>query len=205
MSDTDYCYPPDYKVLKNKLEIRDADQLDRAERLFVAQRALEEFPNGNFDLAHLCAIHRHLFQDVFEWAGKVRTVEISKSGSQFQFRQFIETGMTDVHRRIKTHNYLRNLPADQFADLAGEIMGDINYVHPFREGNGRTQLYFYKQLAEHAGHEIDLTQLDKAVWMAASKQAHDGNYTPMGICLRLTIKGHAHGRDDPEEEAEHEL
>ncbi len=205
MSDTDYCYPPDYKVLKNKLGIRDADQLDRAERRFVAQRALEGFPTGNFDLTHLCAIHRHLFQDVFDWAGDIRTVEISKGGSQFQFRQYIETGMADVHRRIKTHNSLRNLPADQFADLAGEILGDINYVHPFREGNGRTQLYYFKQLAGQAGHTVDLTQIAQSTWMAASKQAHEGNYAPMSACLLNTIEGYSHGHDDPEEEPEHEL
>ena len=162
MSDNEYCYPPDYTILKNKLGLRDARQLDRAERRLVTQRAVESMPIGDFDLVHLRSLHRHLFQDVYDWAGDIRNVEISKGGSQFQFRQYIEAGMADVHRRIKTHNYLRNLPADQFADLAGEILGDINYVHPFREGNGRTQLYFFKQLAERAGHSADLTQIDKS-------------------------------------------
>lgn len=205
MSDAEYCYPPDYRVLKNKLDLRDAKELERFEREFVTLRAMEELPTGDFDLTHLCRLHRHLFQDIFDWAGDIRTVEISKGGSQFQFRQFIETGMNDVHRRIKTHNYLRNLPADRFADLAGEILGDINYVHPFHEGNGRTQLYFYKQLAAQAGHVADLTQIGKTSWMTASKQAHQGDYAPMSACLLGSIDGHSHGRDDPEEEQEHEL
>ncbi|MBM1556230.1 Fic family protein [Sulfitobacter mediterraneus] len=204
MSDADYCYPPDYTVLKNRLGLRDADHLDRAERRLVTQRALEPLPIGDFDLAHLRALHHHLFQDVFEWAGDLRTVEISKGGSQFQFRQYIETGMTDVHRRITAHNYLRNLPADQFADLAGEILGDINYVHPFREGNGRTQLYFYKQLAEQAGHAVDLTQIEAPAWMDASRQAHEGNYAPMASCLSQTLAGRSRGHGDPEEEPEHD-
>lgn len=203
MSDDVYCYPPDYTVLKNKLGLRDKAQLDRAERRLVTQRALEPLPVGGFDLAHLRALHHHLFQDVFDWAGELRTVEISKGGSQFQFRQFIETGMADVHRRITAHNYLRNLSADQFADLAGEILGDINYVHPFREGNGRTQLYFYKQLAEQAGHVVDLTRIAKSAWMAASKQAHEGNYAPMATCLAQTLAGRGH--DDAEEEPEYEV
>lgn len=203
MSDTDYCYPPDYRVLKNKLNLRTTEELERVEREFVTLRAMEDLPTGDFDLAHLRAIHRHLFQDVFDWAGEIRTVEISKGGSQFQFRQYIETGMTDVHRRIKTHNYLRNLPTDQFADLAGEILGDINYVHPFREGNGRTQLYYFKQLAENAGHQTDLTRIEQKAWMAASKQAHQGNYAPMSTCILETLQDRSHGHDDQEEE--HEL
>jgi len=155
MSDTKYCYPPDYSVLKNKLDLRDADLLERAERRLVVLRVLEGIPSGEFDLAHLKAIHRHMFQDIFDWAGETRTTEISKGGSQFQFRQYIETGMADIYRRIKAHDYLKNLSADQFAGLAGEIIGDINYVHPFREGNGRTQMQYLKQLAEQAGHAID--------------------------------------------------
>ena len=82
MSDRDYCYPPDFTVLRNKLGIRNLRTLDAAERLFVTQRLLEAAPEGDFDLAHLKAIHRHLFQDVYEWAGEVRTVEIVKSGSR---------------------------------------------------------------------------------------------------------------------------
>ena len=179
MSDRRYCYPPDFAVLINKLDLRDADQLERAERRLVVQRSQETIPTGDFDLAHLKAIHFHLFQDIFEWAGEIRETEISKGKSQFQFRQYIETGMADVHRRIKTHNYLKNLSPDLFAELAGEIMGDINYVHPFREGNGRAQMQYLKQMTEQAGHGIDLTLIEKDAWMAASQKAHLGDYKPM--------------------------
>ncbi len=187
MSDTKYCYPPDYLVLKNKLDLRDADLLERTERRLVVQRVLEGIPTGDFDLAHLKAIHRHMFQDIFDWAGEIRTTEISKGGSQFQFRQYIETGMADVHRRIKAHGYLKNLPSEQFADLAGEILGDINYVHPFREGNGRTQMQYLKLLAEQAGHAIDLTAIEKDAWMDASQNAHLGDYQPMSRCIAVSI------------------
>lgn len=187
MSDAEYCYPPDFTVLKNKLGLRDAAELDYFEREFVLNRANQSLPKGDFDLAHLCAIHHHLFQDVYDWAGQIRTVEISKGGSQFQFRQYIETGMSDVHRRIRTHDYLRNLEPDDFASLAGEIIGDVNYVHPFREGNGRTQLYLFKQLAEKAGHKTDLQRLNAKDWMAASRKAHMGDYEPLATCLRRTL------------------
>ena len=71
MSDRDDCYPPDYTVLRNRLDIRDAATLEAAERELVALRLLEPVPAGDFDLDHLKAIHRHLFQDVYAWAGDV--------------------------------------------------------------------------------------------------------------------------------------
>lgn len=189
MSDPIYCYPPDHLVLRNKLNLRDAVQLDFFERELVAQRTTEEAPSGQFDLAHLRAIHRHLFQDVYDWAGELRTVEIAKGGNQFQFRQYITTGMADVHRRIVAAKFLKGLSARAFADKAGEIIGDINYVHPFREGNGRTQALYLEALAREAGHPIDLTQIVRASWMEASKAAHAGRYTPFGDCIHAALVG----------------
>ncbi len=179
MTEDPYTYPGS-SVLRNRLDITDAARLDYLEREVVTQRATEGVPQGRFDLAHLCAFHRHLFLDVYGWAGKVRTVEIAKDGHQFQFRRFIATGMADVLRRLKAANILRGLDRAAFAAAAGEIMGDVNYVHPFREGNGRTQLYYLEQLAKQAGHPIDLSRLDPDGWIAASQAAHNGDYKPMG-------------------------
>lgn len=176
--DTLYLYPGS-AVLRNKFGIVDKERLEQIERLFVVERAAEGIPKGGFDLAHLRAIHRHLFQDVYEWAGELRKIEIAKDGHQFQFRQYLETGMADVTRRLQKANFLKGLSWADFAAKAGEIMGDVNYVHPFREGNGRTQLYFLEQLAEQAGHPIDLRRLDPQRWIAASRTAHKGDYKPM--------------------------
>ena len=196
MSDQEYCYPPDYTVLRNKHNLTDAAELDYFEREFVTFRATQDLPSGNFDLNHLCAIHRHLFQDVYDWAGEIRIVEIAKGGTQFQPLRYIEMGMADVHRRITGNDYLRGLTAGAFADRAAEIVGDINHAHPFREGNGRTQLYFYKLLAQRAGHDVDLTRLKQAEWMSASRAAHLGDYEPMARCLRATLpeRERAHAR-----------
>lgn len=187
MSDQTYCYPPDFTVLRNRFGIRDAVQLDAVEREFVAERMTQALPSGAFDLAHLQAIHRHLFQDVYDWAGELRTVEIAKGGSQFQFRRFIETGMADVHRRLAAQDFLRGLPPHAFAERAGELLGDVNYVHPFREGNGRAQLIYLKQLARQAGHPLDLTRLDRDSWMEASREAHLGRYEAMGRCIARAL------------------
>lgn len=183
MSDDHYVIPGT-TVLRNKLGITDAAELDRAERLLVVQRTVEGIPTGNSDLSHLRAIHRHLFQDVYEWAGEVRTLEISKGGSQFQFARFIEAGMDDVHRRLVQKRFLTGLSADAFADYAGQIIGDVNYVHPFREGNGRTQLEYLRQLGERAGHGLNPDRLDPDTWQSASRDAHLGDYSTMAHAIR---------------------
>jgi cell filamentation protein len=178
VSDDPYTLPGS-SVLRNKLGITATAQLDREERRWSTQRASEGIPTGNFDLLHLRAIHRHLFQDIYAWAGEVRTVEIAKNGHQFQFRRFIATGMADIHRRLTAANFLRSLTRTSFAKAAGTIMGDVNYVHPFREGNGRTLAYYREQSAEQASHPIDLQGIDPKGWIDASSAAHAGNYTFM--------------------------
>ena len=187
MTDKVYCYPPDYTVLKNKLGIRNTGKLELTEREFVTERIAQGVPEGNFALVHLQAIHKHLFQDVYEWAGQIRTVEISKGTDQFQPRQYIETGMADVHRRIVGAGYLRGTDATGFARQAGKFIGDVNYVHPFREGNGRTQAQYLKQLTERSGHRLDLAKLEPARWIEASRQAHKGEYEPMAQAIRAAL------------------
>jgi cell filamentation protein len=85
-----YVYPGT-TILRNRLGITDAKTLDRLERRLVVQRIRQGVPVGSFDLIHLRGIHRHLFQDIYDWAGELRSVEINRAGQQFQFRQFIET------------------------------------------------------------------------------------------------------------------
>jgi cell filamentation protein len=79
--------------------------------------------------------------------------------------------MSDVHRRIVAANRFEGLSAEAFARAAGEIMGDVNYVHPFREGNGRAQLFYLKQLSHAAGHVLDLRHIDAGAWIEASRRA----------------------------------
>lgn len=185
--DAEYCYPPTFTVLKNKLNIRDAVRLDVVERRFVVARIASGIPTGDFDLGHLKAIHRHLFQDIYHWAGEIRTVEISKGGQQFQFRRFIETGVADIHHRLTSQHYLRGLTVAEFADRAGQIIGDVNYAHPFREGNGRVQLLYLEQLAAQAGHSLDLRRIGRIRWMEASRLAHFGEYAQMTSCISAAI------------------
>ena len=173
-----YLYPGT-DVLWNRFGIRDNATLDRVERGFVQQRIEEGAPTGQFDLEHLRAIHRHLFQDVYDWAGQLRTVELTKGQSQFIPFQRIEMGVADVHRRLVAGRFHRGLDQGAFAAAAAVTIGDLNHVHPFREGNGRTQLEYLRQLADRAGHELDLDRLRPEQWIAASRAAHLGEYNLM--------------------------
>jgi cell filamentation protein len=193
VNDDPYTYPGS-SVLRNRLGITNGARLDYVERELVTQRATEGIPAGRFDLIHLRAIHRHLFQDVYDWAGEIRTVEIAKGSHQFQFRRYIETGMADIHRRLERARFLRRLSRAAFAAAAGEIMGDVNYVHPFREGNGRAQMFYLEQLAAQAGHPIALSRIDSARWIAASRAAHDGDYRLMGDEIGRALTAQRRGR-----------
>lgn len=195
MSEVDdpYVYPGT-SILRNLLGTSDPDFLDKQERRLVVLRSRRGVPRGAFDLTHLRAIHRHLFQDIYDWAGELRTVEISKGSQQFQFRRTIETGMADVHGRLVRSRFLKGLSAAAFAQQAAVIVGDINYVHPFREGNGRTQMHYLKQLAGEAGYALDPTQIAKPEWLAASISSHAGDYGPMVSVIGQALKPAPGGR-----------
>ena len=95
--------------------------------------------------------------------------------------------MSDVHRRIVMEHNFQGCEPTVFARKAAKIIGDINYVHPFRDGNGRTQLQYLKQLGERAGHPVDLTRLQKDSWIKASKEAHLARYDGMMRCIEDTL------------------
>jgi cell filamentation protein len=102
--------------------------------------------------------------------------------------------MADVHARLVRSGFLKGHIAADFAEQAAVILGDINYIHPFREGNGRTQLQYLKQLAEEAGHALDLTRIRGPEWIAASVASHAADYQPMATVLAGALKPRSGGR-----------
>ncbi len=87
--------------------------------------------------------------------------------------------MANVHRRLTDGNFLADRSLEDFASEAARILGDVNYVHPFREGNGRTQLFYLEQLSRRAGHALDLAGVNPERWIAASRASHEGDYMIM--------------------------
>jgi cell filamentation protein len=182
-----YCYPGT-SVLKNRLDLRDQAQLDAFEALITAQRSEEPLPRGKLGYTHYRAIHRHLFQDVFDWAGRSRTVRIAKSGSMFCYPEHIGGEMRKLFARIKTERFLRSLPALEFAQRAAHIVAELNAIHPFREGNGRTQLTYLTLLAARAGHPLALDRMDPAAMLAAMVKSFKDDERPLAALIEGLIE-----------------
>lgn len=181
----DYVYPGT-TVLRNKAGIQDQTALDAFEADATAVRMLEllEQPlEGRFDFAHLCAIHRHLFQDVYEWAGEIRTVDISRDTSRFANMALIERYLGGVLGRLPAENWLRGLQPEPFVARLAHYMGEINATYPFREGNGRTQRVFCALLAEQAGYFIDFESVDQAQMYRVMIANFNGNDKPLEALL----------------------
>jgi cell filamentation protein len=161
-----YCYAGS-DVLKNRPGLRSQEALDAFEAAATAQRADEPLPAGRMSVSHYYAVHRHLFQDVFSWAGKPRRVRLSKDGSTFCYPEHIGREMLLLFSSLKAKRFLSDLPPDAFATEAAAFLSTLNAIHPFREGNGRTQLAFLALLADRAEHPLDLERLDPDSFLAA--------------------------------------
>ena len=180
-----YAYP-DTQVLRNKADIRDQVALDAFEADATAVRMLEliEAPiQGAFDLQHLCAVHRHLFQDVYDWAGEIRTVDISREDSRFANFALIESYLGRKLRGLVAEDFLRGLDPDRFIARLTHYMSEINAAHPFREGNGRVQRLFCSQLASQAGYFIDFETVDQARMYEAMIASFNGDEKPLAALL----------------------
>jgi cell filamentation protein len=184
--DDPYCYPGT-SVLKNRLNLRDQTDLEAFEAEITAQRAAEPLPAGRLSYAHYQAIHRHLFQDVYAWAGTIRTVRISKGGSAFCYPENIDREMHRLFAALAVRNFLRGLSADTFAAEATHFLTELNAIHPFREGNGRTQLSYLTLLAEQAKHPLHLERLKPTEIMAAIIKSFGGDEAPLLAVLERLV------------------
>jgi len=173
-----YCYPGT-TVLKNKIGIKDQKKLDAFEAEMSSQRATEPLPAGTLDQQHYRAVHKHLFGDVYTWAGKLRTVRIAKGGSMFCYPESIDREMGKLFKQFATAKYFKNLSADAFAKNAAHFLAELNAIHPFREGNGRSQLTFLIMLAERAGHALDLNRMNPDAILNAVIASFGGKEKPL--------------------------
>ncbi len=176
-ADDTYCYPGT-DVLRNKAEITNAQDLDTYEGELSTLRSIEILENpivGQFDLAHLQRIHLALFQDVYDWAGKIRTVDISRGNSRFANVRFIESAANEIFNKLARENWLNGLDADALSKRLAHYLSEINALHPFREGNGRVQRIFISQLSLSAGYQLDYSDLEQEQIYQAMELAFNGD------------------------------
>ena len=188
-----YCYP-NTDVLINKLNIRNDEELSIAERDITTFRLakLFEAPISNkFDFSLLCDIHKSIFQDIYDWAGEIRRGEFLLKGvSIFCRGSLIKYNADIIFENLANEKYLCNLNKKLFISRMAYYMGEINALHPFREGNGRTLREFFRQLSLNAGFLLDFRKIDKEQLLIADINALNGNYGDLINILGKAIKKH---------------
>jgi cell filamentation protein len=182
-----YCYPAT-SVLINRLGTRDQATLDAFEAEMTSDRASEPLPAGRLSYTHYRAIHRHLFQDVYSWAGKIRTVRIAKDGNAFCYPEHIDREMRRLFVALAKERYFRSLKGSAFAAKAAHFVAELNAIHPFREGNGRTQLSFLTVLAERAGHSLALERVQPVAILRATITSFSGNEKLLAAVISRLIE-----------------
>jgi cell filamentation protein len=147
-----------FGILRNKLGCVTAEDLTRKASEYATARLLQltDSPiNGRFDIPHLRAIHRHIFQDVFPWAGDFREVMTARTGSfGFPPPQYLIPSLETLLAALKAENHLKALTPDTFAIRAAHYLGEINAIHPFREGNGRSQREYTRRKQRSLPHQL---------------------------------------------------
>lgn len=161
-------------VLRNLLGIRDRKELARAEADLVSRRAATRRPltHPTYDLAQLQETHRLLFQDIFEWAGELRKSDFSKGGTDFWPFELIEGRADKIFSQLRGGPLLKSdTDTDTFLDSLAMLYLDLNHLHPFREGNGRTQRIFLNDVAMASGRVVDWGRIGRPENDAASSRA----------------------------------
>lgn len=173
-----YFYPETFSeasgtgVLRNLCGERDPVALARMEYRASTGRALEILQGRvpirqTFDASHVRAIHHHLFQDIYAWAGTYRTVDMSKGSTDFASASGIDHRLADVHRAVTSTRW-RALGHEEFAAAAAAVFAHLNQAHPFREGNGRTSKIFMEQVTQRSRFALDFSRVDPQEWIGAS-------------------------------------
>ncbi len=188
--DKTYCYP-DTDTLINRLDIHSSSRLVEAETRIVSIRLYQiqvHSVPGSFDFNHLCSIHYHAFQDIYDWAGKPRTVDIAKGNSLFCPAWNIYGYADDVFRDFYKDCINSSSSLEQFVRIFAAHYADLNALHPFREGNGRSQREFCRELCLKCGYLFDLTRTCRDEMLQASiKSLEIGDNTGLEAIFRKCI------------------
>jgi cell filamentation protein len=189
---------PEFGILRNKFGITDQESLDRVEANAVSTRSILLQLNplkGNFDSEHRKAIHSYLFRDVYAWAGQFRTIPLAKAEDvrggrivRFTPPDLIERELKHVFDELANNHFLEALPRREFARKIAALFSEINRIHPFREGNGRAQRQFVRQLADSLGFKTSFRGCQQGA-------SHPGQHPvgERGFCDDGTPAGRNHG------------
>lgn len=171
-----YCYPGT-NILINKLDLRDSNKLSELERQLVLAKSYilrQNLKIHTFNKEHFINIHKFLFEDLYPFAGKFRTENIYKGNFTFASWEYIDEQLTKLLEELKSENYLANLDKKNLAIRLSYYLAELNVLHPFREGNGRTIREFIRELAYKNGYLLDLQNTTpEKIFNACIKSVYD--------------------------------
>lgn len=172
----------------NKLGIRSATELEAIERELTAERAEQGFPRSAHYRSYdgFRTIHRHLFRDLYLWAGRERGYTTGRGSIPFAVPEHIGPWMRQQFDRLAQADYLVGLELREFSVSAAQYVNEINAAHPFIDGNGRTQRFWLRMLADNAGFVLTLRETDRRRWNEASRDA----------CARTTLRWRRYSKSE---------
>lgn len=174
---TEDCYE-NTSVLINKFNIKDEKALNIMEQSITSTmiaKAMLEIPFNDVDFNFYKMLHKFVFSDIYEWAGKVRNVDMSKKGTIFCDKNKIEERGNKIFERLKNNAFLSEYSDDEFILEFTDLYCDLNYLHPFREGNGRIQRLFLSMLIKHIGKSLNFAEIDKDILIIATIKSVSGD------------------------------
>jgi cell filamentation protein, protein adenylyltransferase len=184
-----YVYPGT-NVLRNSLDIRDPQELSRAEADIV-RAALAVLTSrrlqGDYDLAHWQAFHRRIFGTLYPWAGELRTVQIAKPNAFYSRPEHIASYAQGIFAELARESHLRGLDRAAFLERLTHYHAEMYAVHPFREGNTRSLRTFLGQLAGEAGHRIAWEHLDHERSFDANVRSLNGDNEQLRVLLEQIV------------------
>lgn len=184
-------YVYDNGVLVNHFSITNTSQLNEVEAQFSAlsiEQLLKQHLPSVFDTAYHCHLHREIFTDIYPWAGEIRKVDICKGSTTFQRNKAIQEDLDQLFAELLVHNNYRDCNAEQFSHQAGNLLNRLNFIHPFREGNGRTQRLLLTQIAHQAGFSILWSSISADAMKNACIVGHGGEQRAMQRLLFLNLE-----------------
>lgn len=173
----DDCYE-NTTVLINKFGLRNEEHLNEIEQnitMGLITKASIEIPFENVDFEFYKSLHRYVFSDIYEWAGEIRKVNISKKGTNFCPVEKIKENGLRIFNNLHKSNFLKGLEGDEFTDKFVELYCELNYLHPFREGNGRIQRLFLSMLLRYNEKKIDFAEINEDLFMIATIKSVSGD------------------------------
>jgi len=168
------------QVLRNIPDIQDIKLLEIFEQRATSLRldeVLIAIAEPKIDMNLWQTIHRILFQDIYDWAGEIRTVQLAKGTTVFAMPEHITSQATRIFNELNNENF-KSLDQSLFVTRLAYYFGELNVLHPFREGNGRTQKLLFDEIVRRMGYNINWEKIDvNSLLQAVIKAFHEQDYS----------------------------